>query len=255
MLPGRRRAPGISKGCSRPADYRIYQPVVGSERRHFRQDNATHLVAIERQHNAEQAGRGPDQRAVSCDGRWARSGEPDVQAEVPEPQVKYSAAGLVHDERQQDDGQDDHDHPEEEHDDAGDGIPGYSSRSSHGHQLPTAVRLIRRVFTGDDDAISWPFRGRHHVRAAGRRGRSGSGAGPRRLSGCGCCRRQVDHRCAVACAPARSCAPLLAGADLTWSALGQWRHPGPASHRRISSGPAWVRLFGHSVKAEPRADR
>jgi hypothetical protein len=50
----------------------------------------------------------------------------------------------VHDESQQDDGQDDDDHPEEEHDDAGDGIPRYSSRSSHGRQLPTAARLIRR---------------------------------------------------------------------------------------------------------------
>jgi len=81
------------------------------------------------------------------DGGWARSGEADVQAEVPEPQVEYSAASPVHDERQQDDGQDNDDHPEEEHHDAGDGIPGYSSRSSHGHQLPTDGRLIPRVFT------------------------------------------------------------------------------------------------------------
>src|SRR6266487_635632 len=104
----------------------------------------------------EQAGEGPCQRAVIdrtlCDGGWARSGEADVQDEVPEPQVEYSAAGPVHDERQQDDGQDYHDHPEEEHDDAGDGIPRYSSRSSHGHQLPTDARLIRRVYTRDDDA-------------------------------------------------------------------------------------------------------
>ena len=74
-----------------------------------------------------------------------RSGEADVQDKVPEPQVEYCAAGPVHDERQKDDGQDYDDHPEEEHDDAGDGIPGYSSRSSHGHQLPTAARLIRQV--------------------------------------------------------------------------------------------------------------
>jgi hypothetical protein len=75
----------------------------------------------------------------------ARSGEADVQDKVPEPQVEYCAVGPVHDERQKDDGQDYDDHPEEEHDDAGDGIPGYSSRSSHGHQLPTAARLIRQV--------------------------------------------------------------------------------------------------------------
>ena len=67
---------------------------------------------------------------------------------MPEPEVEYSAAGPVHEECQQHDGQDYDDHPEEEHDDAGDGIPGYSSRSSHGHQLPTAARPIRRVFTG-----------------------------------------------------------------------------------------------------------
>ena len=83
--------------------------------------------------------------ATSCDGGLARSGEADVQDKVPEPQVEYCAAGPVHDERQKDDGQDYDDHPEEEHDDAGDGIPGYSSRSSHGHQLPTAARLIRQV--------------------------------------------------------------------------------------------------------------
>src|SRR5215469_16921868 len=77
--------------------------------------------------------------------RRAGSGEADVQVEVPEPQVEYSAAGPVHDERKQDDGHDYHDHPEEEHDDAGDGIPRYSSRSSHGRQLPTVVRSIRLV--------------------------------------------------------------------------------------------------------------
>jgi hypothetical protein len=62
---------------------------------------------------------------------------------MPEPQVECCAAGPVHDERKQDDGHDYHDHPEEEHDDAGNGITRYSSRSSHGRQLPTAVRFIR----------------------------------------------------------------------------------------------------------------
>ena len=53
------------------------------------------------------------------------------------------AAGPVHDVCQQDDGQD-HDHqPEEEHDDSGDDVPSYSSRSSHGLQLPGAARIIR----------------------------------------------------------------------------------------------------------------
>src|SRR5215510_258971 len=100
--------------------------------------------------NAHRAGRaGPGQRAGidrdlgALENRLARSmcsvmrrrrglsGEADVQGEVPEPQVEYSAAGPVHNERQQDDGQDYDDHPEEEHDDAGKGIPRYSSRSSH----------------------------------------------------------------------------------------------------------------------------
>ena len=88
--------------------------------------------------------------AASPDGAGARSGEADVQDEVPEPQVEYSAAGPMHHGCQQDDSQDYDDHPEEKHNDAGDGIPGYSSRSSHGHQLPAAARLIRRVFTGDE---------------------------------------------------------------------------------------------------------
>src|SRR5207247_6511732 len=94
-----------------------------------------------------------------------RSGEADVQNEVPEPQVEYSAASPVHDERQQDDGQDYDDHPEEEHDDAGDGIPRYSSRSSHGHQLPTDARLIRRCYL----RRRWTLvdLGGHDVRTAG----------------------------------------------------------------------------------------
>jgi hypothetical protein len=57
--------------------------------------------------------------------------------------MQDSAAGPVHDICQQDDDQD-HDHqPEEEHDDSGDDVPSYSSRSSHGLQLPGAARIIR----------------------------------------------------------------------------------------------------------------
>jgi hypothetical protein len=48
----------------------------------------------------------------------------------------------MHDERQEDDGQDGDHQPEEEHDDRGDGVPGYCSRSNHGLQLPGAARLI-----------------------------------------------------------------------------------------------------------------
>src|SRR5690349_14649529 len=75
----------------------------------------------------------------------ARSGEADVQHEVSQPHVEYAAAGPVHDGSQRDDGQDYHDHPEEEHNDAGDSTPGYGPRSSHGHQLPAIVRPIRRT--------------------------------------------------------------------------------------------------------------
>ena len=80
--------------------------------------------------------------AASCDDRLrhgsARSGEADVQGEVPEPELEYAAAGPVHDESQHDDGQDDDDQPEEEHDNAGDGMPGYRSRSSHGRPARAA---------------------------------------------------------------------------------------------------------------------
>jgi hypothetical protein len=48
------------------------------------------------------------------------SAEADVQDEVPDPEVEYSASGPVHDPRQEDDGQYDDDHPEKEHDDARD---------------------------------------------------------------------------------------------------------------------------------------
>src|SRR5712691_2319815 len=82
-------------------------------------------------------------------GTWALSccccllGEADVQDEVSEPQVQDSAACPVHDECQQDDGEDDDHQPEEEHDDSGDSVPGYCSGSSHGLQLPGAARIIR----------------------------------------------------------------------------------------------------------------
>jgi hypothetical protein len=49
----------------------------------------------------------------------------------------------MHDGRQQDDREDDDHQPEEEHNDPGDGVPSYCSRSSHGLQLPGAARLIR----------------------------------------------------------------------------------------------------------------
>lgn len=79
---------------------------------------------------------------------------------MPEPEVKYSAAGPVHDGRQQDDGQDYHDHPEEEHDDAGDCISRYGSRSSHGCQLPAAVRAYSAFSegcTGTAHLLGGPF--------------------------------------------------------------------------------------------------
>jgi hypothetical protein len=78
------------------------------------------------------------------DGRGYLSGEADLQDEVPEPQVECSAAGPVHDECQQDDGQNDDHHPEEEHNDGRDRISRYCSGSSHDRQLPGAARRIRR---------------------------------------------------------------------------------------------------------------
>jgi hypothetical protein len=98
---------------------------------------------------------------------WARSGESDVQDEVSEPQVEYSAAGPVHDERQHDDGQNYDDHPEEEHDNARDGIPGNSSCSSHRHQLPIAARLIRRIFTEATGGMAAAAGARMRARGSG----------------------------------------------------------------------------------------
>jgi hypothetical protein len=79
--------------------------------------------------------------ALSC--YCCRLGEADIQDEVSEPQIQDSAAGPMHDGRQQDDREDDDHQPEEEHNDPGDGVPSYCSRSSHGLQLPGAARLIR----------------------------------------------------------------------------------------------------------------
>ena len=72
------------------------------------------------------------------------SGEADVQDEVTEPQVEHPAAGPVHDECQQNDGQNDGHHPDEEQHDARDGIARYCSGSRHNRQLPKATGVIRR---------------------------------------------------------------------------------------------------------------
>ena len=177
MLPGRRRAPGISKGCSRPADYRIYQPVVGSERRHFRQDNAAHLVAIERQHNARGRPGGPDQRTVSCDGRWAdqvnptfRPKCPSLRLSTPPPaQCTMNAsrmmARMITTTQKKNTMM------------PGMAYPATVLALATATSCPRPSDLFAGCSPGDDDVRSWPFLGRHHMRAAGRRGRSGSARG------------------------------------------------------------------------------
>src|ERR1700742_411312 len=82
-------------------------------------------------------------RTALCTTYERRLGEADVHVEVSQPQMQDSAAGPVHDVCQQDDDQDDDHQPEEEHDDSGDDVSSYSSRSSHGLQLPGAAPIIR----------------------------------------------------------------------------------------------------------------
>src|SRR5690242_3175233 len=89
-----------------------------------------------------QHGTRADRPCIACERRL---GEADVQVEMSEPQMQDSAAGPVHDVCQQDDDQNDDHQPEEEHDDSGDDVPSYSSRSSHGPQLPGAARIIRNL--------------------------------------------------------------------------------------------------------------
>jgi hypothetical protein len=67
--------------------------------------------------------------------------EADVQCEMSEPDMENAATGPMHDEGEKDDRQNGDDHPEEKHDDSGDGTPGYGSRSGHGRQLPAAIQL------------------------------------------------------------------------------------------------------------------
>jgi TetR/AcrR family transcriptional regulator, mexJK operon transcriptional repressor len=61
-------------------------------------------------------------------------GESDVQLEMPDVQVECGAAGPVHNERQEDDGQDYDHQPDEENDNPGKGVPAHCS--SHERQLP-----------------------------------------------------------------------------------------------------------------------
>jgi hypothetical protein len=101
--PGRRPPPGAdqAQACPRRPDQRIRASRVGAQVK-------TRGRVLEPRRARGRTGWCAS-CAASCDGGWARSGEADVQDEVPEPQVEYSAAGPVHDERQQDDGQDYHD--------------------------------------------------------------------------------------------------------------------------------------------------
>ena len=96
-------------------------------------------------------------RTALCITYERRLGEADVHVEVSEPQMQDSAAGPVHDVCQQDDDQDDDHQPEEEHDDSGDDVPSYSSRSSHGLQLPGAARIIRNEH-GRPGLLPWGWR-------------------------------------------------------------------------------------------------
>jgi hypothetical protein len=61
-----------------------------------------------------------------------RSVHPDRQMEVPEIEGKFAASDRVHDPRQQNDDEDDHDNPDEEHDESRDGI---TAQSDHGRTL------------------------------------------------------------------------------------------------------------------------
>ena len=101
--------------------------------------------------------RGRALNGVRRDRGLMRSGEADVQVEVPEPEIECAAAGPVHDGRQQDDGQNDNDHPEEEHNDSGNRVPGYGS-ACHGRQLPGGGPLIptihRAALSGSRQQVS-----------------------------------------------------------------------------------------------------
>src|SRR5215475_6708999 len=107
---------------------------------------------------------------------WARSGEADGQDEVPEPQIEYSAAGPMHEVPQQDDGQDRDDHPEEEHDDTGDSVPGYSSRSGHA-TIGTRCRGTYAVWRPETGSRARPGCERSAA-GAGRRRTGGRGTKP-----------------------------------------------------------------------------
>ena len=61
---------------------------------------------------------------------------------MSEVQAQCRAAGPVHDECQEDDGENNYHQPEEEHDDPGYRVPAYCSRSSHEPQLPGPAALI-----------------------------------------------------------------------------------------------------------------
>jgi len=92
--------------------------------------------------------------------------EADVQDEVPEPQVEYSAASPVHDERQQDDGQDYHDHPEENTMMPGMAYPATVLALATATSYPPTPDLFGGCIPGRRrQTLVDP--GRHHVRAAG----------------------------------------------------------------------------------------
>ena len=69
---------------------------------------------------------------------------------MPEPEVEYSAAGPVHEECQQHDGQDYDDHPEEEHDDAGMAYPATVLALATATSYPPPPDLFGGCLPGDD---------------------------------------------------------------------------------------------------------
>jgi hypothetical protein len=187
--------------------------------------------------------------------------------------MQDSAAGPVHDVCQQDDDQDDDHQPEEEHDDSGDDVPSYSSRSSHGLQLPGATRIIRNgrgaatmpighehfqvLFdqTGDqaDDRPRARCRSAAASAVSRRSGLAGRTARTRRLRGSGtgdnrswatCLRipRRIDResgwRCPVAGSGRSSLFRAPVASPSCWRMAPGWPACGPPAG---VAGLAWVR--------------
>src|SRR5262249_10768810 len=190
--------------CRRIPGPVLLSPAAGSL--HFRQDDAEHLLATERQHDARGAGQGRGRGSLRRRSQPGRTGTPagahhahlHPAAAGPDqvkptfrtkwPSLRLSAPPPAQCTRNASKMMARITTTTQKKNTMMPGMayPATVLALATACQLPAAGRLIRRVFAGDDDARCWSIRGRHYVWTA-ERARLRSGKLPVAPSPWHCC--------------------------------------------------------------------